>query len=1229
MPTIQSSPSQAPSTKVAEISDEFFRVCKTAMLVADLNRDDVLEADEYVRFLNRLTISEFSGEVFADLEPVLQQGFLSVAADGKVDVYGSKPGITPSKDENENLRHVCESVHFALEGYHGGTNSTSTGSQKSDCETKLLSADRNFDNAIDKLEYVVYLRSIASINFTQFDALPYLLREQYDWFRLGKNTINIAGLANQSIPLLGDKIRISWICDRTSEAVAVVSKFGREEKVAEYCDAVVKVADNNTDGFLNDDEFVNFVDGFILEQYHRRNATVVASLDTESFEHFKDVELNLVDIKVAKTNGLCETVANTTDSNREREILLRLCMDSLKLSDADRNGRLNQTEYIPFIDTLVTAYNLTISASGDFEGLKANNTGIDIKGIYDDSSIEEFNNLRGVCMKTGYAFGIIKNADVQEVAIYNSFLISNEVGFTAEQLTPGSDMWLGLDSAYTSFVDNEIKASSESHGRYLYLRNVALTRSGLYQIIDIACPQTSKAGENCQTAFASFNISVPSDDDSANNITSLLSNRTQNSIDRGVLQLTLTTIDPTSTLKILKSSQPVKPNVDEGGELETIDEPNNEESTTPKGGKNGMGLKAIAGAAVGVSIFGAALFFLFVSRQKKQVIMKTAEKEVIGVDDLSTTKPSLPSNDNFLEEGRNLTDSRFIFSTEDSDGDVTCGLSETNNASFQNVATKLSLTFQADDRIDGIPFLDKQPQVASSINDNSNYVNTNSGFKFNDESDNSFDPEEGTTGAFGFRINDSCDNAGEPFPIEAFGISSNVPAENASDDQITAIENRSGHNSSTKCNSSSGINLPDENDESDSFDEIEVESDDEMEETFMTEASETRGKGESPSSDIVESDNLDESLSVEEYEEASDEEIEISVHDDEEDEAISECGSNHYEQNISGNTGNMSKELHVDEEGDAGISSEQLNSANSVEIDCVNTTLDETVLYSDYIIGEVKDQDTKTYNEIVHDDKSPETSEAEESSQSDSDTQVSDNKDETEEDEGEDESESESDEEEVMVESEEEASENDSDSVSDGNSQNSDTEEQDDLSTNHDDDEAVAKSYQKYRPVIEELIRMVMPDEIENIDVMMEQFIGNEKELVTSLRNMAGIDDSDAEGSGSEDSETSSSDVEDKPTVKVESSTSEEEESDDDDDDDVDAEESESEEEDASDEEESEESEASEVDEESEEEDESEEEEDDDDDEEESESSEEKPKAVAKSDIEESDDDDSSEYESD
>lgn len=1092
-PIAQSSPSQAPSTSVVEISDEFFRVCKTAMLIADRNRDDVLEAEEYVRFLNRLTISEFSGDVFADLEPSLQQGFFRVAVDGKVNVYGSKPGTTTSDEEVTHLRHVCESVHVAIEGYHGRNG---TEIPKSDCETKLWNADRNSDDKLDKSEYVAYLRSITRTNYTKFDALPYLLRDQYDWFRLGKDTINIKGLANHSMPLQGDKVRISWICDRTSKSIERVSTIGKGDKFTDYCDAALRNADNNTDGFLDDDEFISLIHVFTVTEQPRYNLSAVDDLFLESYERFKDAELNLIKIKVAKSDGLCEGLATATNSSRERETLFRICKDSLKLSDIDGNGRLNQTEYIPFIDNIVTAYNLTISAPGDFEVLKSSNAGIDIHGLYNESSIEEELNLRHVCMVTGYAFGIIQNTDVESVTVYNSFTISNDAGMRAEHLTPTSTERIGLNKAYAAFVDYEVKLSIEVHGRFLLLRSAKISESEVYQIIDVSCPNGNTIDESCQTAFASFNVTVSTDDESLSNIGNLLSNKTQNAIDRGALQLTISTVDPNNTLKVIKSSLPVIPAVGEGEELETVDEPDDNETTPPTERENFISLAAIAGAAVGVSAFGAALFFLFVSRQKKRKTSGNTEKEVLEVNEMNTGKLPCPFDDNMLEEGRKPTTvNRFIFSQQHSEDDGTCGLSETNDSSFRNVSTKISPAFKIDDR----------NEVSALSFPDSRYVNTNSDFQINDESDSSLDTEEVTSGTFGFQVEDKCGNVDKHFPPSPFTIAPHIaaPATNFSHNAGIVIDtNGSDIVNPSTCNATNDGDLSGENDESGSFEEVEIESDDEIEENK------------------VEENEFEASFSVEEYEDGSDEEIEISVHDDEEgvDEAISGIKSEK-QQKVQNN-------LVV---SDLDVAKEEKHT------DGWEKTANLDVGHLNSIVGEVRKSEKDLHGDSCI-EKVPETGDVGENSQSDSLAHVDESNNDTES------------EKEVETDDEVEASKSDNeDSDSDDESQYSDTGEQEDLSTNSDDAEAIAKSYQKYRPVIEELIRQVMPDEIDNIDVMMEQFIGNEKELVTSLRNMAGIDDTDDDGSGSYDSETTSDDSNGQPIAKVETSTSEEEESEDED----------------------------------------------------------------------------------
>ena len=83
------------------------------MASSDLNRDNFLKEDEYVRFLNRLTQNEFQGLEFGQLEARLQENFVTLAeSNGEIN-HGSKPG-RPDDEELEHLETVCVSTAIAL-----------------------------------------------------------------------------------------------------------------------------------------------------------------------------------------------------------------------------------------------------------------------------------------------------------------------------------------------------------------------------------------------------------------------------------------------------------------------------------------------------------------------------------------------------------------------------------------------------------------------------------------------------------------------------------------------------------------------------------------------------------------------------------------------------------------------------------------------------------------------------------------------------------------------------------------------------------------------------------------------------------------------------------------------------------------------------------------------------------------------------------------------------------
>ena len=64
---------------------------------------------------------------------------------------------------------------------------------------------------------------------------------------------------------------------------------------------------------------------------------------------------------------------------------------------------------------------------------------------------------------------------------------------------------------------------------------------------------------------------------------------------------------------------------------------------------------------------------------------------------------------------------------------------------------------------------------------------------------------------------------------------------------------------------------------------------------------------------------------------------------------------------------------------------------------------------------------------------------------------------------------------------------------------------------------AQKKAQMAYRKEVERLVSLVVPDEVENVDVMMEQFLGREEELISTLTSMAEQGGADSEEDSDED----------------------------------------------------------------------------------------------------------------
>jgi hypothetical protein len=1068
-PTDQSGPSAAPSTDEIQMPGEFFSICKKAMIIADLNRDDSIEKEEYVRFLNRLTISEFSGDAFDDLEPVLRDGFFAVAVENKIDVYGSKPGVTPTEQQLLHLQDVCESVYIAIKD-HNGRQATEPpiAVPPNDCASLLFDADSDHNHELNETEYLVFLSNFDALNVTNIRALPFLLQDNYKWISLGNDTINIGASSNLTSPLIGNEIRLNWICRRTNSALDFVSNFTQDVTLADFCDTVTNTSDHDTDGFLDDTEYIALIEMFSAGEWVGHNLTTIDSTFRKGFEKFKDNETNLLKIDESKSRGLCDDIADTINTTRRIETLVQLCKMALVKSDTDANGSVNRTEYVPFIDNLLLAYNFRNLSRSDFAGwLKSNETEIDISGLSPGSSAEKVKSLRQVCLTTGYAFGIIINTDMN-ITIYNSFLISNRVGITAGNLTAESDERRALQKAYTLFVEDEVQALSKIRLRRLQLQSDALLNTEIYQINDISCPEGSNSEDKCQNVSGSFSLAISNDEDPFA-FTNLYLNKTQGAIDNGSLLAKLATIDPDSSINVLKSSAPFQPTNGEVDPTEPIssDKSSSDEAQT-------LSLFVIIGAAIGVSFMGAGLFVFLMKRKSSGL-----KESHIRQD--TKTAPFVQSPED-LEEGNSTG---LVFSVNSPDDDCTTNFSDVYNSLEQCPSQGYRSDFKVNDESvsesdigswsrtsisinqetqSSIGPCEKASQPTNETDENKTVVS----YLSNDTSKETYFQQSS------FQFDDSSCYVEEDERLPRSNSISIISSQDTVLESFDSTLHQAG--APTICR---GESL----EWSDIVREHKVTNAAQVESTAIPAASNNNLKA---IGEVLEAQSEQDDLNV------------FTIADDDSDESVTVDSDREVEGK---EDENEEESIDLDEESTRIAPID--NEAEDVIVVNSNGSDDESQSASELNDEEDDDEDEdKSASEI-------DESDSEEGSVPDDKINL-----------------------ELEVQGESESSYDEADTLMD--------------SASSFDSAYILASYEKYRPIVEELVRKVVPDEVDNIDAMMEQFIGKEHELVATLQNMA--DNMDDDGSSKdpggsevtdrssiagEDSESCSSEEDDEEKPKI------------------------------------------------------------------------------------------------
>jgi hypothetical protein len=581
--------------------EDFSRLCRTAMLISDLDRNDALNEDEYVRFLNRLTYSQFSGWSFAELDPTLQGGFTSVAepTTNAIDIAGSKPGTSPSDAETAHLQSVCVAAYTAIQAYTAAHRPPTAAPSRApmtapppspikSCSQSLVDADLNLDHALDETEYLAFLNAYIGSSATNLTQLPFLLQDNFEWIKLEDATVNIRGATASSpgtdaVPSsLGDTIRTQWICNRTDAVLAIAQTFNQTTFV-DQCTASVLAVDVNSDDLLAKSEY----------------ASLVNSLTDNAWEGYRfesmDAPLRLVyNSTMNRTTGLiashhsrdtCVQLESAIQETRKDIVFFGQCKTLLSLSDTDGDSRLNSSEYVPFLYNLGQVYSLTDAKLEDlsfedlnnglqlnFDTIASGKDAVDISGLDSVVTSEKLQHLRRICHNTENVLDLINSRHTNTVTVYNSFVLANAFGIAAAGLTPQSRERVGLAEAYAQFVQLQLQITAlparnlRGATRRLALDKAVSFAEAVYEIKDSDCPAGQSRSNRCLTAFGSFYLSVIDMPDPLATST-IYSERTQRAIDDGALQLQLLATDPENAFAILKSSLPLKPSSSDPGSV--------------------------------------------------------------------------------------------------------------------------------------------------------------------------------------------------------------------------------------------------------------------------------------------------------------------------------------------------------------------------------------------------------------------------------------------------------------------------------------------------------------------------------------------------------------------------------------------------------------------------------------------------------------------------------------
>jgi len=505
------------------LSDPEYRACKMAMYVADNSqpRDSMLTPTEFVQFVSRLTQGAVRADgSFDELDAVFRDSHEALAdtETGLVDVTGSRPGTTPTEEQDAALRSICRTVDAAVAQYNEASamdNPSGPGEDETIAPTAAPTLTENPGDGTPSGTAPPAEQPADSMEQNPDDYAQHLDVQQCQTAMLTADT-NYEDQVDRS---LDPNEYAAWI--------SILEPSVGGDTLDDLAPALVNLFhDLAADGNHDDSEMKISVRGI---------SPIDNDATQEDMDHLETV---------------CTELFAVIERLMNPQAFLDECRLSLDEADTDRDGLLSKAEFAPYaygltfpfllaeqlrnipFASLPSAVRLSFDVLSDYE------EDFDISTDTLESVVSDgpSTRLQQICdlMHDKVMVDLLRSTNKAQ----NSFIISNVHDIKATNLRSGSERQL-LEQAYAAFAMDQ---ASNLEGRRRRQQRRGLTIVGavpsssrIDQIENTDCPIEAAEVAVCQTVSASFDIILLNETNSQANLDQL-ENLSQEAIASGSLQ---------------------------------------------------------------------------------------------------------------------------------------------------------------------------------------------------------------------------------------------------------------------------------------------------------------------------------------------------------------------------------------------------------------------------------------------------------------------------------------------------------------------------------------------------------------------------------------------------------------------------------------------------------------------------------------------------------------------